>query len=262
MLLERFRKAKMAEVAELKAKGVPKAYKGDRPDFLKALQNPGLSFIAEYKRASPSKGRIRADLTVADVALAYAAHGAAAMSILTEAQYFDGDIGYLFDAHKTLLAKGYALPLLRKDFLFDPVQIEATAGTPASALLLIVKLVDDDVLLQRLYERTRELGIVAVVEVTDDKDLARARDLHARCIQVNARDLETLTVNREKAMALAYAHPPRAHETWIFASGIEEAKDCAQLTQAGFAACLVGTALMQGNPGDNLARLVGGCRDY
>ncbi len=104
--------------------------------------------------------------------------------------------------------------------------------------------------------------MTAVVEVTDEEDLARARTLGARCIQVNARDLETLNVDGEKARALAYAHPPRAHETWIFASGIQGAQDCALLRNAGFAACLVGTALMQGNPGDNLARLVGGCSDH
>ncbi len=257
MLLDRFRKAKQAEIAELRSKGIPKAFTGNRPDFCQTLKNSAKrpAIIAEYKRASPSKGRIREDLTVAQVALAYAKNGASAMSILTETQFFDGDIQYLAEAHRTLTEAGLSLPLLRKDFRFDPLQIEATAATPVSALLLIVKLVPEDTLLKQLFERTHELGMTAVVEVTDEDDLERARDLGARCIQVNARDLETLAVDGKKAMNLAATHPPMNHETWIYASGIDVADDLVPIAKAGFAACLVGTTLMRGNPGENLARL-------
>ena len=130
--LIRFRKAKEAELARLRATPMPKPFIGGRPSMSRALmtgQGDIPAVMAEYKRASPSRGVICGSVSVEDAVLAYAAAGATALSILTEEQYFLGSIDYLFRARKALEeSSNKALPLLRKDFLFDPLQIPADRG--------------------------------------------------------------------------------------------------------------------------------------
>lgn len=154
------------------------------------------------------------DFPPEEAAKQYAEAGASCLSVLTEETYFKGTLGYL----KRMSAPG--LPLLRKDFIFDRLQVAATAATPASALLLIVRLTPDAALLRSLREQAEAHGIDAVVEIFDEADLALARESGARIIQVNARDLDTLQVDRSACLRLAERfHQAGDNEAWIAASG-------------------------------------------
>ena len=266
MLLERFRKAKEAEVEALRAleaqDALPAVYEGQRPDFAAALtlHAPGcpLAVVAEYKRASPSRGVICENLDVEDVARQYAAAGASAVSVLTEEAFFRGRLEYLARAANPALYNGPRVPLLRKDFIFDPLQVRATAATPASALLLIVRLTPDAATLRALREQAESYGIQAVVEIFDAEDLRLARESGARIIQVNARDLESLAVDRDACLKLIRACPPASGELWIAASGMSSADHLRAAASAGYHAALVGSALMEGGaPGEALAALLG-----
>ena len=265
MRLERFRAAKQPEIDSLRRAAetgdLPAPWAGARPDFADALrQRPTagpLAVVAEYKRASPSKGVICEALGVEEVARQYARAGAAALSILTEEAWFRGDLAFLARAAGTLADARMPLPLLRKDFIFDTLQVAATAATPASALLLIVRLTPSAAELRDLREAAEAQGMAAVVEVFDAGDLALARESGARLIQVNARDLDSLTVDREAPLALARAHPPMPGEVWIAASGMDSFAHLARAADAGYDAALVGTALMTGGrPRAALARLL------
>ncbi len=266
MRLERFHQAKQAEVAALRLAAergsLPALLTVPRPDFAAALRTPArrapLAVVAEYKRASPSRGVIREDLDVEEVVRQYAAAGASALSILTEETYFHGRPDFLSRAAAPGLYPATPLPLLRKDFIFDPLQVRATAATPASALLLIVRLTPEATVLRRLREEAESFGMHAVVEVFDAADLRLARESGARIIQVNARDLQTFAVDRAACLALAEACPPENHEIWVAASGISEPEHLVLAASAGYRAALVGTALMEHvRPGAALAALLG-----
>ena len=163
MLLERFLWAKADEVARLRQQerkgALPVPFSGQRGDFIAALQQREagvpLTVIAEFKQASPSRGPICHSLTVEEAARQYVAAGAGALSILTERRFFAGELDFLGRA----AACCPGTPLLRKDFIFDPLQVRATAATPAAALLLIVALTPDAALLRRLREQTESLGM-------------------------------------------------------------------------------------------------------
>ena len=256
-MLERFRAAKQAEIDGLlarQAKGdMPKPWSGTRPGFSDALKAKGKgAVIAEYKRASPSKGVINERLGPAQVAEAYRAGGAAAMSVLTEEAHFRGSLDYLFQAHE---AAGAGLPLLRKDFLYHPVQVAATAATPASALLIIVRCFDSDQDLADMLAAADQAGIEAVTEVFDQADLDRARKAGARIIQVNNRDLDTLAVSLDVSRDMAKRMGQAGHEElWISASGVEDRATVQELAGLGFDAVLVGTWLMAGDDPESRLR--------
>jgi indole-3-glycerol phosphate synthase len=256
-MLEKFRAAKAAEITALAAAqaagALPAPYAGRRPSLAQALVKPdAIAVIAEYKRASPSKGVINLRLGPEDVASRYAAAGAAALSVLTEETYFQGELDFLARI-RAALPDGP--PLLRKDFILDPLQVTATAATPASALLLIARMLDLP-LLRELLARTHALGLDAVVEIFDYEDLDKARAAHSRIIQVNNRDLDRLTTDLEVSARLIGAR--RTDEIWISASGVATAKDLARIRGLGFDAALVGTSLMAGDdPGRALAALLG-----
>ncbi|MCR4666713.1 MAG: indole-3-glycerol-phosphate synthase [Desulfovibrio sp.] len=261
MQLERFRKAKEGEIAALRARSGKdfSPFRGDRLSFTDALRDslfPPLPVIAEYKRASPSAGDICGSLSVAEVARAYVRAHATCLSILTEENFFKGHLSFLHEARQALSES--PLPLLRKDFIFDPLQIEATAETEASALLLIVRLTPSVSELRSLREQALRYGIEAVVEVFDASDLALARESGATLIQVNARDLEHFTVDTMATLELAHAHHPEKGETWIAASGIRETADLIRARDAGFSAVLCGTQLMQGGEPEKSLRLLRG----
>ena len=262
--LERFMEAKRREVEELERLGAEKLcpWCGDRPSFVSALARGGagpLSVIAEYKRASPSRGVICESLEPEDVARQYKEAGAAALSVLTEERWFHGHISYLSRMASAMGEGGESrLPLLRKDFLFHPAQVAATLATPASALLLIVRLTPSARTLRDLRERAEKGGVEAVVEVFDEEDLALARESGAHVIQVNARDLASLRVDREACLRLIEKCPPKAGELWIAASGMSCRADLEEAAKRGFSAALVGSALMEeGRPGEALAALLG-----
>lgn len=253
-MLERFRRAKNRELAaliHLDARGrMPPPHAGPRPPFAAGLRKAGpLPVIAEYKRASPSKGDINLAAEPEAAAEAYAAAGAGALSVLTEEEFFKGRLEYL---HRMA---GPGLPLLRKDFILHPLQVARTAATPASAFLIIARMVSDPVLAALLREG-KKYGLEAVVEVFSKADLARARMASASIIQVNNRSLGTLKTDPAVSRALIKDKQP--DEFWITASGIESRERLASLLDLGFDAALVGTSLMRSNdPGQALARLLG-----
>jgi indole-3-glycerol phosphate synthase len=258
-MLKRIMQAQEARVealAALKRAGrFPPALSGERPSLASALRKsrPG-AIIAEYKRASPSAGEINMRLSPEDAAAIFAAAGAAALSVLTEETYFRG--GADFPGRMS----GAGLPLLRKDFLTHPLQVEETAATPASALLLIARLLPDDGQTAML-DAAAAAGLECVVEIFDDSDLRRAR----RCleksaarpviIQVNARDLKSMHVDAAASEDLIGER--REGELWISASGITRREDVEKRAALGYDAVLVGTALMSApDPGAALAGLL------
>ena len=252
-MLERFRKAKAAEIAALEklsaAGRMPPPFAGQRPSFIGALRAKApLAVIAEYKRASPSKGDINLSLEPEDAAASYAKAGAGALSVLTEEAHFKGRMDYL------TRMTGPGLPLLRKDFILHPLQVEQTAASPASALLLIVRMLDT-AMLRALILKSRAAGLEPVAEVFDRRDLLRARDAGASVIQVNNRDLDRLTVDLDVSRVLAAGKNPE--EFWISASGITTHAELVSLLSLNFDAALVGGSLMETDPGASLAALLG-----
>lgn len=252
-MLEKFRKAKQPEIDRLiqldRIGGVPSPRVEPRPSFSEALAGKRGAVIAEYKRASPSKGEINMDLTPEDVAAAYAASGAAAISVLTEEVYFKGSLDYLETMSR------FGTPLLRKDFILHPLQVIETASTAASALLLIVRMLPDEDL-RELLELTHAQGLDAVVEAFDEADLERAREVGASIIQINNRDLDKLTTDLGVSERLI--HKKRPDEIWISASGIFKRNEVDRMADLGFEAVLVGASLMAGgDPGAALAELTG-----
>lgn len=257
MLLEQFREAKAEEIALLtdlaSRRELPRPWKGRRPDFLKAIETPPsgqpVAVIAEFKQSSPSRGVIATGLKPEEVAEQYAGAGASCISVLTEERFFGGRIGYLERMHRT------GIPMLRKDFIFHQLQVMETASTPASALLLIVRLTPDARILRTLREQAEAYGMHAVVEIFDEADLALARESGARIIQVNARDLDTLKTDRQACMGLGKLR--RDGEVWIAASAMSAGAHLREAAEAGFQAVLMGTALMDGGkPGEKLAAIL------
>ncbi len=258
-MLERFRKAKAKEIADLTKLAdqgkMPSPQTGLRPPFAAGLKTAGpLPVIAEYKRASPSKGDINLTVAPEAVALAYATAGAGAISVLTEEDYFKGSLEFLDRM------TGPGLPLLRKDFILHPLQVAQTAATPASAFLLIARMLEDAMLTALLREGERH-GLEAVVEVFSVADLERAQAASASIIQVNNRDLDTLKT--DPAVSRHLISRKRPHEFWITASGIDSHVQLVSLLDLGFDAALVGTSLMCGeDPGQGLADLLNGGKTH
>ncbi len=205
-------------------------------DFSAALRAPGVSLIAEIKRASPSRGSLRPGLDARALAEAYAVNGASAMSVLTDARFFRGSLDDLSAARRAT-----PVPVLRKDFILDPFQVYESRAVGADAILLIVAALDDDEL-QTLQALARDLGMAALVEVHDDSELKRALAAGASPIGINNRNLHTLEVCLDTTLALR----PRIPEGVIVVaeSGIHTASDVARLVDAGVDAMLVGTALV------------------
>ncbi|WP_243360109.1 indole-3-glycerol-phosphate synthase [Fundidesulfovibrio terrae] len=253
-MLEKFRQAKgpgIERLIALEDEGLmPAPFGGERPDFIRALWEhaPG-AVIAEYKRASPSRGEIDMTLTPEQVAAAYRDAGAAALSVLTEEHYFKGSLEYL-----SRMA-GAGLPMLRKDFILHPVQVIETAATPASAFLLIARMSTQEEL-REMLGLGMAFELQAVVEVFDEADLEKAQALDPEIIQVNSRDLDKLTT--DLAVAERLARHKQEGQIWIAASGITTPDDRERMIQAGYDAVLVGTSLMSGgDPGAALKKLMG-----
>lgn len=235
--------AKGAEVKRLRGlreeNRLPELAPERSPGFARAIEKcPGTAVIAEYKRASPSRGVIREDIGPEEAGELFVRAGASAVSVLTEQSRFQGEMGFLSRM------QGTGLPLLRKDFLLDPVQIRHTAATPASAVLVIAAVFrDKPVQMTAICRYARELGLEPVLEITREAELDPAREAGARLIQVNNRDLETLRVDREASRRLIRERD--SEELWISASGIASPEDAAEMRDLGYDACLVGTSIME-----------------
>lgn len=205
--------------------------------------------IAEFKRRSPSKGAIRADAGAASIARQYEAGGAAAISVLTEEDYFAGSLDDL-----RLIRETTSLPILRKDFILDEFQVYESANAGADALLLIVAALDDEILLRLRTLTEDDLGMDALVEVHTQAEMKRAIDCGARLIGVNNRDLTSFEVSLQTSIDLAAAAPRDA--ILISESGIETRADIEALRAAGYGGFLIGETLMRADdPAGALGRL-------
>ena len=207
--------------------------------LIEALSNDErTNIIAEIKRASPSKGLIRGNVDPAALARAYDAGGAAAISILTEADHFRGSLDDLRRVRQAV-----RLPLLRKDFIFDEYQVYESAAAGADAVLLISAALEDDALVRLRRVVEEELGMDALVEVHIAEEMRRADECGAKLIGVNNRDLRTFIVSLETSVQLARLAPNGA--VLISESGIESGDDIRRLREFGYRGFLIGESFMR-----------------
>src|SRR5215469_13647936 len=218
-------------------------------DFAAALTRDSLNVIAELKKASPSAGGIRKVFEPVALAKALESAGAAALSVLTEEEFFQGDLKYMRDARSAT-----SVPILRKDFIFDPWQVWEARANDADSFLLIVAALGD-ARFGELLALGRDLGMEPLVEVHTREELDRAIAKNARIIGVNNRDLKTLEVCVETSFDLI-EHIPESCIA-VSESGLRDQNDLAKLGAAGFDAFLIGEQLMLARePGAALARLL------
>jgi indole-3-glycerol phosphate synthase len=215
----------------------------------KALRGPAI--IAELKKASPSKGLIRADFDPAALAVEMQDAGAAVLSVLTNEKFFQGSLENL-----RLASTATTIPCLRKDFMVDPFQVVEARAHGADAILLIVAALTDAEL-RTLREEALRMQLDVLCEVHDAAELARALPLECECVGVNSRDLRTFEVSLDRACELAHQLPRSA--VHVAESGIRTHEDMQRLRSAGYEAFLIGESLMkQPNPGEALKRLLHG----
>ena len=205
--------------------------------FGEALIRPGISIIAEHKRRSPSAGVLREGASVADIARAYEAGGAAALSVLTEPDFFGGSLDDLLEARAAC-----SLPALRKDFVVDRYQLYEAAAAGADAVLLIVAALRRRDL-AALHDEARALDLDVLVEVHDDAELETALEVDANIIGINNRDLTDFTVDVERTYELL-SHVP-AGKTVVSESGFHRREEVEALDRVGVDAVLVGEMLMR-----------------
>jgi indole-3-glycerol phosphate synthase len=205
--------------------------------FTAALGEPGIAVIAEFKRRSPSAGKLHEAPDLHELVAAYERGGASALSVLTEGRHFDGTLDDLRAARAAC-----GLPVLRKDFVIDEYQLYEARVARADAVLLIVAALEQEQL-RALYERAGTLGLDVLVEVHDREELAIALALEAELIGINNRDLRDFSVDVERTERLMSEIP--AGVTVVSESGIARAEQLSRLEQAGVAAVLVGETLMR-----------------
>ena len=218
-------------------------------DFVGALSRDAMNVIAELKKASPSRGVLRSDFQPLALATGFERAGAAALSVLTEEDFFQGSLDHL-----VTVSKGVALPVLRKDFIMDSWQIWEARAAGADSFLLIVALLDVTAL-HDLLALGRGLGMEALVEVHSRAELQCALDAGGRVLGVNNRDLRTFDISLETSLALIDSVPDDCIA--VSESGLRTAADLRRLRAAGFDAFLIGESLMvEQDPADTLSRLL------
>lgn len=205
--------------------------------FETALKKSGLSFICECKKASPSKGLIAPDFPYLDIARAYEAAGADAISVLTEPKFFLGSDKFLLD-----IAQEVSVPCLQKDFVVDAYQIYQAKVLGASAVLLICSILDNT-RLKKFLAVCDELGLSALVEAHDAAEVKRAVDCGARIIGVNNRNLKDFSVDTDNSKRLRELVPPEI--TFVSESGVQSADDVKRIRALGADAVLIGEVLMR-----------------
>ena len=233
MILERILERKRGEVAALRA---------PRRSLADAIASPGLAVIAEIKRASPSRGVIRADGDPASWLRRYESGGAAAVSVVTDGPFFGGD-GEMLRG----LAPISSVPLLRKDFIIDPLQLFESFFLGADAVLLIAAALEGEAL-PRMISQAKELGMEALVEVHDEAELDRVLETEALLVGINNRDLTSFEVDlrtTERLVAHLDRREPRSRRLVVAESGVKNASDARFLRECGADAILVGEALMR-----------------
>lgn len=255
--LQRVIALKLKESLELFESGRLAAFKtaiAQRPRPLSLKQAldraPGRAVIAEVKRASPSKGELALERDPVALARIYEQHCAAAISVLTERRYFHGDPEFLREIKIEV-----SIPVLRKDFIVEPIQVYESAALGADALLLIVAALARGQL-QALLLLSRSLGMEALVEVHTREEMETALAVGAKLIGINHRNLRTLTLNMDRALEMAPLAPPGV--TLVAASGLKTPEDLARLEQAGIRAFLIGESLVTAaDPGTRLREFIG-----
>jgi indole-3-glycerol phosphate synthase len=242
---ESISKADLGQLEEQAAAHVPRGFR----KALESVSASGVAVIAELKKASPSRGLIRSDFNPANLARELEQAGAAALSVLTDEEFFQGSLDNL-----RLASQETKLPCLRKDFIIDEFQVlEARAHCADAVLLIVAALSQDDLL--ALAKRAAEFHLDVLCEVHDEEELGRALEAGCDLVGVNSRDLQTFNVDLETAFRVAQMLPPEV--VAIAESGIESGRDVAQLRSAGYNAFLIGETLMKAPaPGEALNRLL------
>jgi indole-3-glycerol phosphate synthase len=242
-ILDKIVVAKREEIRQAKSRLPEELLRGQASaappvrDFFAAVARPGsIRLIAEVKKASPSKGVIRADFDPLRIARTYEEHGASAISVLTDAPYFQGSLDDL-----RRIRQAVDLPLLRKDFIVDPYQVLQARAAGADAVLLIAECLDDP-MLRTLYDAVEAQGMTPLVELYEPENLPRVLALGARLIGINNRDLRTFEVDLEQTLRLARQIPE--DRIVVGESGIRCRADAQRLQSAGVRAMLVGESLM------------------
>ena len=241
-------------LAEQRARAADAAATRGFEAALRAKIAKGVSaVIAEVKKASPSKGVLRADFNPAQIARSYEAGGAACLSVLTDVDFFQGS-----DAYMQAARAACSLPVLRKDFIVDAYQIYQARALGADCVLLIASALQDSRLAE-YCELARELGLDALIEVHDDEEMARALATNGSLIGVNNRNLRTFETNMDTSVMLKRDFPNS--RLFVTESGVHSTNDVEKLRAAGIHAFLVGEAFMrQPDPGAALTALFGDCR--
>lgn len=254
-VLDRIVKHKRCEVEERKrlspnSEDVPERQSDPRAFGSALRQNGNISVIAEFKKASPSKGIIRADAEPVEVAQIYEANGATSISVLTDESFFQGHADFL-----TAIRHDITLPVLRKDFIIDPYQIHESYAMGADAILLIVSILSKDEL-RTFQQIARDIGLECLVEVHHDEELLKALDADAQIIGINNRDLTDFSVDLNTSLDLKARIPEEI--ITVSESGIHGREDALALQSVGFDAILVGESLMRAaDIGAKLRELVG-----
>ena len=220
-----------------------------RRDFAASLAAPGRRIVAEVKRSSPSLGRIRDDFDPGAIAAGYAAAGAAAISVLTEERFFEGSLDDL-----AAIRERVDVPLLRKDFLFEPYQVYEARAAGADAFLLIAAMLRTEII-RELVALGREMQMTALVEVHTAEQLDRALAAGATVIGINNRDLDTFVTRLETGLDLLGAVPPG--RTVVIESGLKTNDDLTRFEAVGVRAFLIGETFMRApDPGASLRELL------
>jgi indole-3-glycerol phosphate synthase len=243
------RRKATADFAALERAAAEHAPRGFARALRAKTQAEGVAVIAELKKASPSKGLIRAGFDAAVLGPMMEAGGAAVLSVLTDERFFQGSLENLRRASDAV-----SIPCLRKDFMVDAFQVLEARANGADAILLIVAALTDAEL-RVLRESAREYGLDVLCEVHDAEELERALALECECVGVNSRDLRTFEVSLERACELAERLPASAVK--VAESGIHTAADMQRLRAAGYEAFLIGESLMRrDDPGAALRELL------
>jgi indole-3-glycerol phosphate synthase len=247
MILDDIIKIKAQEVAVLKSK-----FAGKDPqklvqalpkprNFLNAFQKGKFSLIAEIKKASPSAGVIRPRFEPITLAKVYEENGASAISVLTDEQFFKGKLDDLKAAKDST-----TIPILRKDFIIDELQIYESRIAGADAILLITKLLDDQQLVGML-KLTEGLGMQALIEVHNSDEVERVLKTSVKIVGINNRDLKIFRVDRKNTISLVNKYPELKERIVISESGIKKREDIAALRAAGVDGVLIGETLLKSN---------------